>query len=159
MTPRPCAPSVTWACYRFSPPSTVKLWSPRRCCGSLRRLPRFPALDRPQLPFVRVASPADHARVDELELRLERGEAEAIALALELKATALLIDEARGRALAARLGLAVVGTLGVLRDARTAGLIAAVRPHVERLVQEINFFLDPDLVREFLAQLGESAPA
>lgn len=47
-------------------------------------------------------------------LRLGKGEAEAICLARELHATAVLIDERAGQQVATRLGLFVTGTLGVL---------------------------------------------
>ncbi len=116
---------------------------------------RFPALPREGLPFVRVASPVDEGRVRELELKLERAEAEAIALALEVETATLLMDEAKGRAVAAGFGLPVIGTLGVLRDAKTAGLVPRVGPLIGRLTSEISFFLDADLVEEVLRQVGE----
>jgi predicted nucleic acid-binding protein len=48
------------------------------------------------------------------------GEREAIALAEELRADILLIDDRDGRTEAARRGVAVTGTLGVLRTAARA---------------------------------------
>lgn len=56
--------------------------------------------------------------------RLGLGESEAIALAQELKADAVLIDERDGTKFAQGLGLHVVGTLGVLERAAEKGLLS-----------------------------------
>jgi hypothetical protein len=60
------------------------------------------------------AAASDANLVNLLTLELHRGEAEAIALALEIKADWLLMDEREGRAVARQLGLQVTGVLGVL---------------------------------------------
>lgn len=54
---------------------------------------------------------------------LDKGEREAIALAEELNAGRLIADETEARAEALRRNIAVIGTLGVLRDGARAGLI------------------------------------
>ena len=51
-----------------------------------------------------------------LAAELDRGEAEAIALALQEKADWLLIDERVGRHFAQQIGLKVKGTLGILLE-------------------------------------------
>jgi predicted nucleic acid-binding protein len=56
---------------------------------------------------------------------LDRGEAETIALALELQAELVLLDEREGRRAAQRLGLQVVGVVGILLEAKTKGAIEA----------------------------------
>lgn len=56
-------------------------------------------------------------------LRLGKRESQAISLAKELGATAVLIDDERARRTAERVGLSVQGTLGVLLLGAEAGLI------------------------------------
>ncbi|HVS73452.1 MAG TPA: hypothetical protein VHQ47_19670 [Phycisphaerae bacterium] len=73
--------------------------------------------------LARLAAPPTWLRVQNpLAIRpgLDRGEAAAIALALEVQADRLLIDERDGRE-AAQLGIKTVGTLAILRDAALAG--------------------------------------
>jgi hypothetical protein len=67
------------------------------------------------------------------EYNLDIGEAEAIALALELKADELLIDERLGRRETVRLGLSITGILGVLLIAKNRGLVSKVKPIMESL--------------------------
>jgi len=55
--------------------------------------------------------------------QLDLGESEAIALAVEMHAEALLVDELAGRQQAVRRGLRVAGTLSVLDEADKAGLV------------------------------------
>ena len=74
------------------------------------------------LPFVCVRSPQDRDAVDALRETLGPGEAEAIILAEELHAEAILIDETAGRAVALRHGLRPIGVLGTLlrgKESRT----------------------------------------
>jgi uncharacterized protein len=76
---------------------------------------------------------------------IDLGEAEAIILALELKADLILMDERRGRALAANYGLSVTGLLGVLLQAKRNGFIPAVRPLIDRLIEEADFRVSSQL--------------
>jgi predicted nucleic acid-binding protein len=48
-----------------------------------------------------------------------------------------------------------VGTLGALLLAKRRGLIAAVRPEIERLEQEVRFRIAPGLREEVLRTAGE----
>jgi predicted nucleic acid-binding protein len=88
-------------------------------------------------------------------LGLDPGETAAILLARRLHADAVLIDERRGRAVAQRLGLVVVGTLGVLAGAKRVGAVEAVGGIVDQLRRD-GFWLADDLVREFLVAVGET---
>jgi len=64
---------------------------------------------------------------------LDAGETEAISLALETRARWVILDDLQARRLAKDLGLAVVGTAGVLFAAKQRGFIGAVRPPLDAL--------------------------
>lgn len=105
--------------------------------------------------FFFVQSPSNLELVKQLELRLDEGESEAIALALDVKADFLLIDERDGRNVAAELGLRHSGVVAVLVEAKQAKLIGSVRECLDRLRNEFNFFLGDDVVRLALKAAGE----
>lgn len=76
---------------------------------------------------------------------LDRGEAEVIALAQEVSADLVVIDERLGRRHATRMGLLVSGTLGVLLRAKNEGALTKIAPLLEAL-QEGGIRLARDLV-------------
>ena len=76
---------------------------------------------------------------------IDLGEAEAIILSLELKADLLLMDERRGRALAANYGLSVTGLLGVLVQAKRNGFIPTVKPLMDQLIEAADFRVSSQL--------------
>lgn len=98
---------------------------------------------------------ADRSSVDALLLELDPGEAEAIVLAKELKSSILLIDERRGRQVAARFGLAYMGLLGVLVCAKRKGIIAEVKPLLNALLAEAGFWISKELYDRILREAGE----
>jgi len=64
-------------------------------------------------PFITVQQASENETLKSLKLLLDLGESEAIALALELD-TKLIIDEKKGRKIAMRQGLEIIGLLGVI---------------------------------------------
>ena len=71
--------------------------------------------------WLAVEALADLRMVNLLRRDLDPGESEAIALASATSADWLLMDESEGRAAAGRLGLRVVGVLGILLRAKRDG--------------------------------------
>ena len=86
-------------------------------------------------------------------LILDRGEPEAILLAEEVNCKFLLIDEKKGRAIATRRGVPVVGTAGVLLAAKKRGLLDAVVPNLKRL-EQAGYRMSEELTKE-IARLAE----
>ena len=100
-------------------------------------------------------SVADQALMASLRLELDEGEAGAIALAVEQEADLILLDERKGRRIAARLGLHPVGLLGVLIEAKHAGIISTIRPVVDDLIARSGFWLGQELYDRILRDAGE----
>lgn len=85
--------------------------------------------------------------------RLQAGEQAAIALALSLQADLLIVDDLDARRTAQDLGLSIVGMLGILGEAAKRDWIDF--PNVlNRLLQETNFRLSPQLARDLLKEFS-----
>ena len=98
-----------------------------------------------------VGNPAVIAALHELG----RGEAEAVALAVENPGSLLILDERRGRLAAINLHVNIIGTLGVLLVAKRKGLLAALAPEIEKLQMQVGFRVRADLKAKVLQEAGE----
>jgi predicted nucleic acid-binding protein len=105
--------------------------------------------------WIRCASPTASHLLSVLSLHLHRGEAEAIALAADLNADVVIIDEQEGRELAAQAGLRVTGVLGILLRAKRHGHIPALKPEIQSLRKKAKFFIAPSLEAQVLVAAGE----
>ena len=83
--------------------------------------------------------------VTALRRDLDRGEAETIALALELDADLILLDEKPARQYARSLQLNVAGVLGVLLDAKAHNLLETIQPALDDLRQLGGFYVSDAL--------------
>jgi hypothetical protein len=105
--------------------------------------------------WIKVQTTLDQTFVTTLLSELDPGEAEAIALAIELKADRLLIDERIGRTVAQRYGLRVTGLLGVLVAAKKNALISELKPILDQLISQAQFRVHPDLYHQILQDADE----
>ncbi|WP_256875086.1 DUF3368 domain-containing protein [Nostoc sp. C052] len=71
--------------------------------------------------------------LEPLSILVDRGEAEAIALAQSTPDSTVLLDDAQARRVAERLGIRRIGTVGILRKAKKAGLIVELKVYIEQL--------------------------
>jgi uncharacterized protein len=103
--------------------------------------------------IIHVHKNADIRQFNDLSDILDKGEAFAIALALQLK-TGLLIDEKLGRNVARKLNLKIIGTAGVLLLAKQRGLIKKIFPVIDQLKQ-CGYYLSDNLIKEILKRGNE----
>jgi len=129
-----------------------ELWIPRAVLEELRsdeNLPGSSAIqDAIKAGWIKVEKVRDHALVHALEDNLDNGEAESIALAIQLKSDWILLDERDGRKQAKRLGVNVIGVLGILLTARRDGQLASLSKAIQELQDQAAFRINPSLLEE-----------
>ncbi len=107
------------------------------------------------LHWIQTHQVTTRALVEVLQNELDGGEAEAIALAVELNADQVLIDERRGRMMAEQLNLPYIGILGILVEAKGQGLILEVKPLLDALIHQAGFWVAEPLYKRVLQMAGE----
>lgn len=110
-----------------------------------------------QAAFLKVHAVQNRSLVAILKTQVDDGEAEAIALAQEISATYLILDDGKARKLAKNLGLQIIGTVGVLLRAKQLRFIPVVKPLLDALILS-NFRISDELVQTAL-QLAEEIEA
>jgi uncharacterized protein len=108
-----------------------------------------------RLNVFQTRSVSDRTLVEALGNELDIGEAEAIALAVEIQADRVLIDERRGRLIANRLNLRYTGILGILVEAKSKGLIPEVKPLLNALINQAGFWVAEPLRNSVLELVNE----
>lgn len=103
--------------------------------------------------WLRIELPSNSALVKALKVSIDDGEAEAMALAVE-RQWRIVLDDLKARDLAQRMGLRVIGTVGLLVRAKRAGLIPWINPLLNELSAK-GFHLSEELKREALRLAGE----
>lgn len=83
------------------------------------------------------------------------GESEVLALATNHPSALVILDDKLARRIAEMQGFRLTGTAGVLLRAKQKGLVPALKPVIERLL-DLDFRLKPDLVKAILELGGEA---
>jgi predicted nucleic acid-binding protein len=105
--------------------------------------------------WLKVVPMENSTLVRSLERELDRGEAEAIALALQLNFSRILMDEQEGRETARTFSLEPVGVAGILLRAKHERKIALLSSEITELPNRAGFYLSEAFVREILRAAGE----
>lgn len=91
---------------------------------------------------------------ENLSQKIDRGEAEAIALFSSTKSDWLLLDDLNARRLALAMGLPVVGTLGILVAAKQKGMIKELSPLLDALKSQ-RFYIADETLKKALIMVKE----
>lgn len=87
---------------------------------------------------------------------VDRGEAEAIALAIDLDAELLIADDRRARSVAEEMGVRVTGVVGVLLEAKQRGMVADVKPILDSISATVGFRMSRSFYDAALEAAGEA---
>ncbi|MBP0010964.1 MULTISPECIES: DUF3368 domain-containing protein [unclassified Roseofilum] len=108
------------------------------------------------LSWIRTEPVKNKDLVSQFQTELDRGESEAIALAIELNANLLIIDENPGRKVSTEFNLEFIGILGVLLIAKQEGLIEVIKPIMDNLIDRAGFRINQQLYITILNSANES---
>lgn len=90
-----------------------------------------------------------------IPVELDAGEREVITLAIEKNERKVLLDEQEARKTAQNLGLRVIGSLGVLLLAKNNQIIPQVKPLLDAMMNEAQYWVSYSLYYQVLQQAGE----
>lgn len=106
-----------------------------------------------KLPWLKIDAPSDTALIAALKMLVDDGEAEAIALASERR-WKIILDDRQARSVARNLGIQIIGTIGVLVQAKESGIIFSLKPILSDLEAK-GFYVGNTLKEEALRLVGE----
>ena len=104
--------------------------------------------------WIKIQRVKDQYRQQLLEMHIDRGEASAIALAMETAKSIVILDDYKARKVAELLGISVTGTVGVIIKAKNSGIISSIKPYLEK-IRETNFRISDELEQIALGEANE----
>ena len=104
--------------------------------------------------WISIQNPTNKKYQEILEASIDKGEASAIALAVEFVNCLLIIDDLKGRNLAETLGIKITGTFGLILEAKLSGKISAVKPLLEK-IKQTDFHFSAEIEKKILAKANE----
>lgn len=109
---------------------------------------------QPLPTWIEIQQPTDNNYQSIIEASVDSGEASAIALAFELDNCLLIIDDLKARKFANQIGLTIIGTMGVIVDAKLAEIIPSVKSIIAK-IKLTNFRMTEQLEIVMLKKAGE----
>ena len=105
--------------------------------------------------WIHVLSVKDKHEVEALQAILDEGEAEVITLGQELHADLLVLDNREPRLFAQKVGLKIIGTVGIIKLAWQKGLITEPVKELQQL-QLQGFWIDDALIDRIRYEINTS---
>ena len=105
--------------------------------------------------WIRIETVKQDPLVRAMQRDLDKGEAEVIALAMQVNAEWVLMDERDGRKAAKSMKLKVVGVLGILLKAQREGRLRSLRQAMDRLREKAGFYVQADLYNAIIRESDE----
>lgn len=110
--------------------------------------------NKPLPGWVTIKSATNQRYIELLEIELDKGEASAIALALETDNSLLILDDQKARKLASKLSLNYTGTLGILLKAKEEAVLQTIKPLLNK-IQLTNFRFSEKVLNDILKEANE----
>jgi predicted nucleic acid-binding protein len=108
-----------------------------------------------ELPtWVEIKPVTDKYKQQLLEMQIDKGESSALALALEIPGSTVILDDYKARKIAEQLHIKFTGTLGVIIKAKLSGVIPSIKPLLEK-IKQTNFRLSPEIEIQALKEANE----
>lgn len=104
--------------------------------------------------WIEILTVVDNYRQQLLEMQIDKGESSAIALALEVPNSTVILDDYKARKIAEQLGITYTGTIGVIIKAKLKGIIPSIKPLLEK-IKQTDFRLSPAIEQLALKEANE----
>ncbi len=105
--------------------------------------------------WIQVIDVNNRSLIDSFSAQLNSGEAEGIALAIELHAGLVLLDDLAAREVALHFNLNFIGTIGCLSLAKQQKIITRVKPYLDKMKNEAGYWISDELYQRVLKNQGE----
>ena len=123
--------------------------------GQIITTPEIAAEYGEKLPeWVEITAVTDKYRQQILEMQIDKGESSAIALALEIPDSTIILDDYKARKIAEQLGITYTGTIGVIIKAKLKKLIPSIKPLLEK-IKKTDFHLSAEIELLALKEANE----
>ena len=104
--------------------------------------------------WIEIKEVKDKSRQQILDMQIDKGESSAIALALEIPESTLVLDDYKARKIAEQLQIPFTGTVGIIVKAKLMGIIPSIKPFLDR-IKTTDFRISAEIEIQALKEAKE----